>query len=148
MSFLQTRLADSYQDCELDSSIFYQELADDDVRSNNKNSSILSKWIMSAYSTLLYVLTSLMMLTSITKMMKYTSIKKFIRRSERKLRRSIRRLARKATGKKERVRRNKFENNTKFITDKMLFAQSESEESMSSTYESSADEHNNYQRLI
>ena len=103
---------------------------------------------MSAYSTLLYVLTSLMMLTSITKMVKYASIKKFIRRSERKLRRSVRRLARKATGKKERVRRNKFENNTKFITDKMLFAQSESEESMSSTYESSADEHNNYQRLI
>lgn len=99
---------------------------------------------MRAYEAILCVISTLMMFTSVTKMLKYSAIRKFVRRSERRVRRSIKRVMR---GQKGKERRNKYENNTKFITDKML-AESSEESSSSSAYESQSEEKNHYQRLI
>ncbi|CDW83816.1 UNKNOWN [Stylonychia lemnae] len=130
MSYIDSKFVD-YTDCDLDSSIFYRSM--DEEENGNKNQFILTRWIIAAYIGVLGLIASLLSICQFNQFVKISSVKKLIRRSARRLRRSARRLLK---GKKE-SKRNKYESNTKFITDKMMGYSSSSGSDIS--YESSTE---------
>lgn len=103
------------------------------------NSVILQTWIYGAYAQLLLFMTSILMYSSsATKLIKYSEMRKLVRRTSRKVKRQFKRLVK---GERK-SRRNKYESNSKFISDKMLLDElneSDSSSSSSSAYDSSSE---------
>ena len=134
-----------------DSSVFYRELRGDGYH-ENKNSFLLTRWIMGVYTSVLFFVGAMLEYTNAGKVLKYSALRKMVRRTERRVRRQIRRMLRGGKKESSKARRNKYENNTKFITDKML-GSSESDGANSSAYDScsasgSEDQKQVYQRLM